>query len=333
MQLCATSPHAEKCYYLAMNNILITGVNGFVGHHVAEQLHKKNIQVIGVGKQPNLAADLSETVSTYVACDLTEPEQVAKIDLSEVDAIINLAGFAKVGESCGQGKLYNKVNIGVHTVLYQECLNQGVSPRIIAVSTGAVYDPNQDLPIAEESQLIAHDSTNEYVISKQKMERAVTEFAEKGLNPIIARPFNHSGPGQPPGFLLPDLGEQIGKAAKEGEALLVGNLETKRDYTDVRDVASAYVTLATCDQKKLSHTIYNICSGESVKGTEILGLIKSAFDADEVTIEIDETRIRPNDVMDIYGSHTALTDDTGWIPTITVEQMVQDYAAWKKPQA
>jgi GDP-4-dehydro-6-deoxy-D-mannose reductase len=313
-----------------MRKVLVTGVNGFVGHHVAKQLHDKGFTVYGASNQSDLQEDLSGAVDEYISCDLTSPEAVAKIDLSEVDAIINLAGFAKVGDSIGQGELYDRVNIGVHTVLYEECLNQGVSPRIIAVSTGAVYDPNQELPITEDSALIPRDKTNEYTISKQKMEEAVTAFNDRGLQCVIVRPFNHSGPGQLPGFLLPDLGEQIEEAAQQGMPLMVGNLATKRDYSDVRDVARAYVVLATVGAERLNHTIYNICSGVSTKGTTILDLLKESFGASDVEVKVDQSRIRPHDVMDIYGSRDRLTQDTGWQPEISVEQMVQDYANWKK---
>ncbi len=310
--------------------ILVTGVNGFVGHHVARQLHDEGHTVIGASNQPDLETDLNDVAVKYYGLDLTSPEEVAKIDLSDIDAIINLAGFAKVGDSIGKGELYNKVNIGVHTILYDECLRQGVSPRILAVSTGAVYDPHQNLPITEDSKLVDDDKTNEYTISKKRMEDAVLRYNERGLDCIIMRPFNHSGPGQLPGFLLPDLGEQIVQAADEHHSLKVGNLETKRDYTDVRDVARAYVTVATCDRKKLRHTIYNICSGKSVRGKHILELLTAAFDVPDLKTETDPSRIRPNDVMEIYGSRDRLSTDTGWQPEISVEQMVHDYVEWKK---
>ncbi|MCA9346788.1 GDP-mannose 4,6-dehydratase, partial [Candidatus Saccharibacteria bacterium] len=171
---------------------------------------------------------------------------------------------------------------------------------------------------------------NEYVVSKQLMEEAVAEYREKGLKVIIVRPFNHSGPGQLPGFLVPDLGEQILSARRENKPLLVGNLDTKRDYTDVRDVAKAYVELATCDETKLTHNLYNICSGKSVKGTEILRLLAKAFEAEDLKVEIDPSRIRPNDVMDIFGSHDKLSNDTGWQPTIPLDQMINDYTRWLK---
>jgi GDP-4-dehydro-6-deoxy-D-mannose reductase len=228
-----------------MGKILVTGVNGFVGHHVAEQLHESGYEVLGVDRRPELQDDLKGVVEEYVSCDLTDSEAIKSINLETVSAIINLAGFAKVGDSRGQGELYDKVNIGVHTVLYDECVRQGASPRIIAVSTGAVYDPNQPLPQTEESKLHDVNTVIEYIASKIKMEKAVAEYRDRGLDVIITRPLNHSGPGQLPGFLIPDIGEQIKDAIAQDKPLLTGNLDTKRDYTDVRDVANAYVLLAT----------------------------------------------------------------------------------------
>jgi GDP-4-dehydro-6-deoxy-D-mannose reductase len=310
--------------------ILVTGVNGFVGHHVAEQLHDSGISVLGVDRRPELQDDLKGIVGEYVSCDLTDPEAIKSINLEAVSAIINLAGFAKVGESRGQGELYDKVNIGVHTVLYDECLRQNASPRIVAVSTGAVYDPNQPLPQTEESKLHDVNAAIEYIASKIKMEQAVAEYRKKGLDVIITRPLNHTGPGQLPGFLVPDIGAQIEEAIEQDKPLLTGNLDTRRDYTDVRDVARAYVLLATTDRSNLHHDLYNICSGESVLTKDIVKKLAAEFGAPDIRMEIDPDRVRANDIMDIYGSSKKLREDTGWEPTISVDQMIHDYAQWKK---
>lgn len=308
-----------------MTKILLAGVNGFVGHHVARALQAKGVKIIGVSNQPVLNPDLKSVVSQYYGLDLMSTDEVSTIKLRGVDVIINLAGFAKISGSAGQGELYNRVNVGVHVALYEECLRQGVSPRIIAVSTGAVYDPSQPMPITEESELIEDDKTNEYVISKKLTEQAVLEFADRGLHCIIARPFNHTGPGQLPGFLLPDLAEQIRRAAGTGKSLMVGNLETKRDFTDVRDVAEAYVSLALCDKSKLKHNIYNICSGKSIAGKDILAMLGEALGIDNLQTEIDPAKLRANDVMDIYGSRERLSEATGWEPTIPIEQTIRDF--------
>jgi GDP-4-dehydro-6-deoxy-D-mannose reductase len=313
-----------------MMKIIVTGINGFVGHHVAVALHQSGFLVVGIGNQEKVNDDLKDIVKTYIRCDLTLASDVEKIKLSEVDAIINLAGLASVGGSFGNGEQYNKVNVGVHTTLYEECLKQNAKPRIVAVSTGAVYNPNQPLPITESSSLAKHQETNEYVVSKLLMEDSLAPYASRGLKIIIARPFNHSGPGQLPGFLLPDLSQQIENALKEGQPLMVGNLDTKRDFTDVRDVARAYVELATCDESKLKHTIYNICSGSSISGKEMLRFVMDTYGASNMTTEIDPSRIRTNEIMEIYGSRERITQDIGWEPTISVQQMVEDFVEWKR---
>lgn len=310
-----------------MTKVLVTGVNGFVGHHVAHELHDRGIEVFGLGNQPELDGNLTGIVNEYAGLDLTNPEEVAKLALDGIDAVINLAGFAKVGESRGQGELYNRVNVGVHTVLYEEILKRGLTPRIIAVSTGAVYDPNQPMPITEDSELIDDDKTNEYVVSKKLTEQAVMAFNDRGLRCIIARPFNHTGPGQLPGFLLPDLYEQIKESQASGQPLKVGNLDTKRDFTDVRDVARYYVELALSPSENLKHNIYNICSGKSVQGKEILRLLAEACGITDLKTEIDPARLRPNDVMDIYGSSQRLTEAVGELQLIPIEQTIRDFVA------
>lgn len=309
--------------------ILITGVNGFVGHHVAQKAYEAGHSVIGVGNQAEEDKDVARYLSSYIACDLTDKNSVANITLREVDAIVNLAGLANVGDSIGKGAMYNKINVGVHTVLYDACIEQGVSPRVVAVSTGAVYDPAQPLPLSETSKLVEINKTNEYVISKQIMEKALEPYIESGLRIIIARPFNHSGPGQQPGFLLPDLGEQILQAKSLGGALHVGNLKTKRDYTDVRDVARAYILLATLGDAEVKQSVYNICSGMSVSGEKVLLTLLDTFDARKIEVIIDQNKLRKNDVMDIYGSYQRLAEDTGWKPEHSLEQMIKDFADWR----
>lgn len=312
-------------------NILVTGVNGFVGHHVASLLHDMGYRIVGVGNQSELNKDLVGCVDEYISCDLTNPDAVKKINLSNTQAIINLAAFAVVGAPEDKKDLYNKINIAVHVVLYQECLNQNATPRIIVVSTGAVYDPIQPLPLNETNSSLAPDErSNEYVISKKKAEKSIQYFIDRGLKCIIARPFNHTGPGQQLGFLLPDLSEQIEIAIKRKTPILVGNLKTRRDFTDVRDVAKAYILLATCPEVNLNHSIYNICSGSSISGEQMLGFIAGSYGALELTTLVDPSKIRSNEIMDIYGSRDRITADTGWLPTIPINQMVDDFIAWKK---
>jgi GDP-4-dehydro-6-deoxy-D-mannose reductase len=144
---------------------------------------------------------------------------------------------------------------------------------------------------------------------------------------VIARPFNHIGPGQNLGFLVPDLTKQVVDAERGlAEKIMVGNLEAKRDYTDVRDIARAYRLLL---EKGKSGEAYNICSGVSHSGQEMLDLILAKAGS-KVIVEQDPARMRPSDTPDIYGSHEKLTIDTGWQPEIPLETTLADVLAdWR----
>lgn len=285
---------------------------------------------MGVGRDTSINPQLNAIPITYRQCDLTDSQQVSQLDLSGISSIINLAGIANVQGSAGKGTLYNHINVAVHTVLYEECLKQNVSPLIIAVSSGAVYDSNQPMPLTEDSSLIPDENTNEYVISKKRAEDAIIAFNRRGLRCVVMRPFNHTGPGQLPGFLIPDLYEQLISAADSNNQITVGNLKTKRDFTDVRDVARAYVDLALSAPESISHDIYNVCSGISVSGEEILELLVQACGISRPEIRLDPKRIRNNEVMEIFGSAERLYSATKWMSNTPLQKTIEDFVKVKR---
>lgn len=302
--------------------ILITGVNGFVGKHLARELKNQGIHVIGVGREATLAPQLQETLGDYWVCDLVDKEAVAKLALEKVDEIISLAGLARVGDSYADPEKYKIINVGVLSSLCEALLDKKLKPRIIAVSTSTVYEPNQPLPIIEESLLTKNGSP--YTISKLLMERSAEQFRAKGLELIIVRPFNHIGPGQEEGFLVPDLLTKLTSAKSTGGVIKVGNLSTKRDYTDVRDVARAYAYLILAE--RLNYNLYNIGSGKSVAGQQILNLLLAKTGlGEQIKVETDSSLLRPNDIADIYGSYQRLHKQTGWQPQIPLEKTIEDF--------
>lgn len=303
-----------------MSHILVTGVSGFVGHHLAKVLKDQGHMVVGTGQRPQVDPSLHNLLDHYIAgCDLTNPSDVAKLPLQDLDAIINLAGLAQVGASFGQAETYLRVNVTVHTNLAEAVQNSSKGIRIIAVSTGAVYDSNQPMPLSETSKLVHEGSP--YALSKVAMEEALQPYQKAGVDIVIARPFNHIGPGQLEGFLIPDLINQV----LHQNTVTAGNLKTERDYTDVRDVVDAYVRLAT--QPKLSHRIYNVCSGRSLSGQQILNTILDQTHKQGMQVTVDPARIRPTDPAKIVGDNSRLVNDTGWQPTIDLEQTISDYLA------
>jgi len=267
-----------------------------------------------------LSADLETYTSEYYGgCDLTRTESVAELPLDNIDAVINLAGLALVGSSFGkeQAERYQHINVKVHTVIADRLLALGnKSVRLVAVSTGAVYDNHQPMPLGESSKLATQNSP--YALSKVAMEKAMLDYASRGLDIVVVRPFNHIGPGQLGGFLVPDLVSQVTK----GDTVVAGDLTTQRDYTDVRDVVKAYVLLATIPE--LKHRLYNVCSGKSITGQSMLNLILIAANNRKVSVSVDESLIRPNDPKRVVGDNARLREDTGWQPTIAVEQTIAD---------
>jgi GDP-4-dehydro-6-deoxy-D-mannose reductase len=216
---------------------------------------------------------------------------------------------------------YKAVNVGVLTNLCQALADKKLRPRIIAVSTAYVYDPRQALPITEQSKLI--DDGSPYAESKLAMEEAIEDFRTKDLDIIIARPFNHIGPGQEPGFLVPDLFAKL-KTAKK--IIKVGNLANRRDYTDVRDVVRAYADLAKAES--LDFNLYNIASGKSVPGQQIFKLLLDNMGlTNKVQAVVDQKLFRPNDFADLYGSHQRLHAETGWQPQIPLQKTLEDFVA------
>ena len=300
-----------------MKVAVVTGVNGFVGSHLVRELQKKDFEIIGVGKENKINAQVKNEVSKYYVANLIEEWPISE----DIDTIIHLAGFSAVGPSYENPQLYINGNTAMVTDICEYYLKQNRKPRILIVSSGAIYDGNQPMPITEESCL---GYTSPYVISKLAVENQAAYYRSRGLDIVVARPFNHIGPGQKKGFLLPDLASRIDNLSEYENKIIVGNLDTKRDYTDVRDIVKAYVILAT--KASLKNSVYNICSGVSNSCFEIFSLLLKAIDRTDIEIEVDESLVRPTDIMEITGDNFRIKNDTGWIPTYTLDQTIQDFA-------
>jgi GDP-4-dehydro-6-deoxy-D-mannose reductase len=302
--------------------ILVTGVSGFVGQHLARELKQQGFVVFGTGIAP--VKEIPEHCDQYFGdCDLTKISDVRKLPLEKIDSVINLAGLAQMGASFKNESLYMNTNVAVQTMIAKRLFELGaLETRIIAISSGAVYDNRQDMPLTESSNLAPQSSP--YSRSKIAMELELDNYRKMGLDIIIARPFNHIGPGQTQGFIVPDLTEKIMTATND--TLTVGNLKTSRDYTDVRDVVKAYILLATLPH--LKHDIYNVCSGKSTSGQIILDMLKGALNREDLKTRVDKQYFRPNDAVDHFGDNTRLRTDTRWQPKIPLEQTIQDFVDW-----
>ncbi len=291
--------------------VAVTGVNGFVGRHLTKELQDAGCRVIGISRE-----DRCDFVDEYYTSDLSQswPSEVG-----DVNAIIHLAGLAAVGPSFDNPQMYINLNSAMVTNLCEAYVNQDKKPRIIIISSGSIYDPAQPLPISENGKI---GFNSPYSVSKILVENQAEYYRSRGIDCVVVRPFNHIGPGQLPGFLVPDLYEKISTALKDS-AISVGNLETKRDYTDVRDIVRAYGKLALADA--LAHSLYNVCSSKSLSGVEIFELMKKEMNRPDVTYSIDPSLVRPTDIPEITGDPTRLQTELDWKPEISIEQTLHDF--------
>ena len=301
--------------------IIVTGVNGFVGEHVVDTFKEDGFEVVGIGSDNNPNEKVAHKLDTYVSCNLLDVDSVNNIDLNNARAIIHLAGLSAVSQSFDQAQRYISDNAVMTYNLLDHAKTSNMQGRAIVVSSGALYDPNQPLPISEES---ATSPTSPYAIGKLASEHVVDYFRNRGLDAVIARPFNHIGPGQKEGFILPDIYAQLSSVGSGGE-IQVGNLNTRRDYTDVRDIVAGYKALALADS--LDHRLYNICSGKSLSGKDILALVERIGNYTDIKVSIDPSKIRPSDIMDIYGDSSRIRKELGWQPQYDIEQTIADFVA------
>lgn len=197
--------------------------------------------------------------------------------------------------------------------------------RVVWVSTCEVYGVPESLPLTETAPL---RPANPYAVSKTGAELLAAVYAESyGLDIVRARPFSHSGPGQRPIFLLSSLARQAAEGRLGGASqlrIVTGNPDTRRDFTDVRDVVQAYRRLAA----RAPAGVYNVCSGRSLSAADQVRMLAEVIAPIEITHEVDPTRVRAHEVMDLRGDHSRLSAVTAWEPTIALRQTMADTVQW-----
>lgn len=300
--------------------LTVTGVDGFVGRHLAQLAAERDMSVFGISLAAEPDAELAQHLAGYASVD----QRVAwPTGLPSNGPIVHLAGLAAVGPSFGDPQGYISGNSAMVTHMCEAVLaSDGMRRRIVGVSTGAVYVPDSDKMPCTESTSIGF--TSPYVVSKVLVENQLTYYRRRGLDTVVARPFNHIGPKQGLGFIVPDLISRL-RGLAAGEPLPVGNLSTQRDYTDVRDVAQAYLALAFAPA--LNHSVYNIASGKARSGQEILDEVCIALGLQKPPLRVEESWIRATDPNIIEGDPRRITEELGWRPEIGFAESIRDAVA------
>lgn len=305
--------------------ILITGAAGFVGGHLIEALKdncKNEISAFVLNEKEAGRVNLPKE-NIYLV-DITNASKV-KDTVKEIrpDMVFHLAAQSSVGLSWKHPALTYSVNI-TGTVNILEALKEfSPNARILLVGSAEQYGSVaiDEQPIKETQHLVGN---NPYSVSKMAQEAAARLFLkDSNLQIIRVRAFNHIGAGQETKFVIPNWCSQaisMEKDLKKDSCLFVGNINVKRDFTDVRDIVRAYILLA---ENGKSGEIYNVGSGISHSLEDVLKLIKENSFRKDITWKVDESRLRPSDIEELCADVTKLKSTVDWEPVYTLEQSVK----------
>ena len=307
---------------------LITGASGFAGGWLTRACAEAGDEVVALSRRgtvPDPGAANAGTV-TGVAVDLRDAGAVrAAVAAAAPDVVYHLAALSSVGRSWEQPARTLSDNTATAVNVLEALRHEASDARALWVSTCEVYGVPEELPLRESAPV---RPANPYAVSKAGAEMLAAVYAASyGLDIIRARPFSHSGPGQRPIFLLSSLARQAAEGRLAGVKrlqIVTGNPDTRRDFTDVRDVVRAYRSLAA----GAPADVYNVCSGHSLSAADQVRMLAELIAPIELSHEIDPSRVRAHEVMDLRGDHARLTATTGWKPEIALRTTMADTISW-----
>lgn len=304
-----------------MKKSLIIGAAGFVGSYLALELTKNHDMEVHATKLIHEELTI-ENVRMHVLNILNKDEIVALLYEVRPDYIFHLAAQSSVSVAWKNPGLTIDINVKGSVNLMDAVRELFYKPRVLLIGSGEEYGhiKEGETPIKEDNHL---RPGNIYAATKVCQNMIASIYSQAyDMELMMVRAFNHIGPCQSPIFVVSDFCKQVAEieAGKKSPVMFVGNLAAKRDFTDVRDVVRAYALLA---QQGRAGETYNVGSGHAYAIQEILDLIISLSIAD-ITVEIDPNKIRPVDVPIIEADITKLNEVTGWKPSISLKQTIQE---------
>jgi len=307
--------------------ILITGIAGFVGSHLADLLlTKKDVLVYGTdrpGADTKNIDHIKSKIKLYQECDITIKRDVKGL-LARVapDYIIHLAAQSSplLSEQYPEDTI--ATNITGQVNIFESLSALRLKLKVVIAGSSDEYGriTSNKMPISENCKLTP---TNLYALTKVTQELlGLRVYYRQGYDVMSTRPFHATGPKQPERFVCSSFAKQIAliEKAKQKPTILVGNINIMRDFTDVRDVANAYWLIM---KKGKSGQVYNICSKRARSLKEILDILLSLSKV-KVGVKVDPDRMRVNDVPLFIGDPTKLEKLTGWKAKISLKQTLKD---------
>ena len=261
----------------------------------------------------------------YHSVDLNNAIQTEQIIQSTIpDYILHLASISSVGQSWQNPALCFKNNTDIMLNILEAVRKQNLKTRILSIGSSEEYGEyaSQDMPLKETYKL---NPLNPYAVAKVSQEMLCKVYTVLDVDVVMTRSFNHIGPRQSDRFVVPSFIKQLVTISQgKQEVMSVGNIEVARDFTDVRDVVAAYYAIL---HRGKSGEVYNVCSGHTRKLLEIIAVAEQILGI-KANIQVDKTRLRPNDAMFICGSSKKINEELGWFPKYSFEQTIKDIVTY-----
>ncbi len=291
---------------------LVTGASGFVGRHLVALLERAGDDVV------------------ENATDITDREAViAAFEAAKPDVVYHLAAQADVARSWTHPVETFRTNAeGTLNVLDASRLAEAT--RVMAITSADLYGPvtEAELPITEHHPL---RPVSPYAASKAAADMLCIQAGlASPLEVIRIRAFNHLGPGQSKHFVASAIAQRIAECERSGATdVPIGNLQARRDFTDVRDVVQSYRLLA---EHGVSGEAYNVCSGTDRSVEELAGILRDLSPSD-IAFVTDQKLLRPIDLPVVCGDYTKTMQATGWSPKIPIEETLSDLLSyWRQEE-
>ncbi len=308
-----------------MPKVLITGITGFAGSHLAEYLSGKGLDVWGILRWRSRTENIDgfKEKLHLIEGDIRDSSSMTSvIEDVKPDWIFHLAAQSYVPMSWKAAEETLSTNIMGELNIFEAVRRAGIDPVIQIAGSSEEYGLvlPEELPIKETNPL---RPLSPYGVSKVTQDMlAYQYFKSYGLKTVRTRAFNHTGPRRGEVFVTSNFASQIARIEKgqREPVIKTGNLEAVRDFTDVRDVVKAY-TLSL--EKGEPGEVYNICSNKGIKVHEMLDILLS-FSTVKIKVEQDPSRMRPSDVELLLGDASKFSKQTGWKPEIPLEQTLKD---------
>ena len=306
--------------------VLITGITGFVGSHMADFALARGAEVFGSYRWRSKTENIDHLGSrvTLIDSDLRDLSSVrGLVEASNPDWVVHLAAQSFVGTSWQTPAETLSTNIISQVNLLEAIRGFKMFPRFLAVGTSEEYglvNPDE-LPIKETNPL---RPLSPYAVSKVAQDMMGWQyFRSYGLPIIRTRAFNHEGPRRGDVFVTSSFARQVAEieAGLRAPSIAVGDLTPRRDYSDVRDIVRGYWMLLGEGEPG---EVYNLCSGRSWAIREVLDFLLAASTVKGIAVHTDPARLRPSDVMMLEGDPTKIHRATGWKVEIPFEQTLRE---------